>query len=104
LRNGYRAKTCHQCLAVDVIVVRHVEILYSVGDMLNLMRSQPLDMVEGPRALERFKTAIRKIIAVPRAEILRREEEYKRQAMLNPRKRGPKPKQKSASRVPADDA
>jgi hypothetical protein len=68
------------------------------------MKSKPIEMVEGPTALERFKTAMRKIIAVPHSEIMRREREYKRQSILNPRKRGPKPKQKSASLDAADDA
>jgi hypothetical protein len=72
--------------------------------MLIGMRSKANEMIEGPTALERFKTAMRKIVSVPRAEILRREEEYKRQSMLNPRKRGPKPRQKPASLDPADDA
>jgi len=31
-------------------------------------------------------------MAIPKAEILRREAEYKKQADLNPRKRGPKRK------------
>ena len=42
-------------------------------------------------------------MSVPKAEILRREAEYKQQAALNPNKRGPKPRRKrkaSASRVP----
>jgi len=71
--------------------------------MVTFMKSQPVDLIEGPKALERFKTAMRKIIAVPHSEIVRREQEYKRQAALNPRKRGPKPKQKSASLDSADD-
>jgi hypothetical protein len=72
--------------------------------MVMLVKSKPAEMIEGPTALDRFKTAMRKIVSVPRAEMLRREEEYKKQSMLNPRKRGPKPKQKSASRDPAADA
>jgi hypothetical protein len=70
-----------------------------------MRKSKPIDMIEGPSALVRFKTAMRKIISIPRAEMLRREEEYKRQSMLNPRRRGPKPKQNPAtSHDPADDA
>jgi hypothetical protein len=39
-----------------------------------------------------FTNAVEHIMAVPKAEILRREAEYKKQADLNPRKRGPKRK------------
>ena len=48
----------------------------------------------------RFDQAISRLLSVPRAEILRREAAYKAKAMLNPNKRGAKPKQSSASRVP----
>jgi hypothetical protein len=34
------------------------------------------------------------VLAVPHAEILRREEEYKKRVALNPKKRGPKRKVK----------
>jgi len=70
--------------------------------MLVDMKSKP-EFDEGPQAATRFKTAMRKILSVPRAEMLRREEEYKKQSMLNPRKRGPKPKQKHVSHDPVDD-
>ena len=72
--------------------------------MVTSMKSKPAEMIEGPTALKRFRTAMKKIVSVSHSEIMRREEEYKKQSMLNPRKRGPKPKQKSASLDPADDA
>jgi len=68
------------------------------------MKSKPGEMIEGPKARERFTAAMKAILAIPRSEILRRETEYKQQSALNPRRRGPKPKQKSASRALADDA
>jgi hypothetical protein len=48
-----------------------------------------------------FTSAIERIMAVPKAEILRREAEYKKQADLNPRKRGPKRKVKRPSASPS---
>ena len=52
-----------------------------------------------------FTNAVEHIMSVPKAEILRREAEYKKIADASPHKRGPKPKVKrkvrpSASRVP----
>ena len=50
-----------------------------------------------------FTNAVERIMSVPKAEILRREAEYRKQADLNPRKRGPRRKVKpSASRVASD--
>jgi len=50
---------------------------------------------------EAFTKTVERILSVPKTEILRREAEYQKQAALNPNKRGPKPKQKRASRAPA---
>ncbi len=50
---------------------------------------------------ERFTNAIERIMSVPKAEILRREADYKRQADLNPRKRGPKSKSKRKTTKPS---
>jgi hypothetical protein len=49
---------------------------------------------------EAFTNAVERLMAVPKAEILRREAEYKRQADLNPHKRGPKRRIKLPSASP----
>jgi len=50
---------------------------------------------------EAFDQLVGQLLSVPRAEILRREAEYKKKAALNPKKRGPKQKQKSGVHGPA---
>jgi hypothetical protein len=45
---------------------------------------------------EAFDRLVGQLLSVPRAELLRREGEYRKKAALNPKKRGPKPKQKPA--------
>ena len=44
---------------------------------------------------EAFTHLVDRVLAVPHSEILRREAEYKKQSQQNPRRRGPKPKQKA---------
>jgi hypothetical protein len=61
-------------------------------------------MIEGPEAAVRMDAAMRVILAVPHSEILRREAEYKKQADLNPRKRGPKRKVKPSASASHDSA
>jgi hypothetical protein len=57
------------------------------------MKVKP-EYVEGPEAWTRFQGAMKKIIAVPRAEIQRRIEQHRQEAAKHPNKRGPKPKVK----------
>jgi hypothetical protein len=65
------------------------------------MKTEPREMIEGPEALTRFENAMRAVVAVPHSEIKKRIEEHRKQAALNPNKRGPKPKRRrGASRVP----
>lgn len=45
-----------------------------------------------PSEAEAFNKLLGQVLSVPKAEILRREAEYKKRADANPRKRGPKPK------------
>jgi len=46
-----------------------------------------------------FDALVSSVLAVPHTEIVRREEQYKRESALNPKRRGPKPKN-GASRAP----
>jgi hypothetical protein len=46
---------------------------------------------------ETFTNAVEYLMSIPKAEILRREAVYKKQADLNPRKRGPKRKVKPSA-------
>jgi len=51
---------------------------------------------------DKFSHLVDRVLTVPKAEILRREAEYQKQAALNPKRRGPKRKIKpSAGPVPA---
>jgi hypothetical protein len=53
---------------------------------------------------ERFTAVVDTLLSVPKAELKRREEEYRTRADANPRKRGPKRKVKtSASHDPGAD-
>lgn len=52
------------------------------------------EMIEGPEAWERFKRGMKGLMAVPREEVLRLEQEHRAEAAKNPNRRGPKPKQK----------
>jgi hypothetical protein len=65
-----------------------------------MKEAKPIDVSEvaarytNADQFERFDAAVSKVLSVPRAELLRREAEYKRVAALNPKRRGPKPKAK----------
>lgn len=52
----------------------------------------PPECAEGPEAFQRFDTAVSKLLAVPRAVLVEREAEYRKQVDANPRRRGPKRK------------
>jgi predicted Fe-Mo cluster-binding NifX family protein len=58
------------------------------------MKRQP-EMVEGPEAYQRFKNALKTVVAVPHAEVQRRIEQQRKKSAKNPNRRGPKPKAKS---------
>jgi hypothetical protein len=53
-----------------------------------------------PDQSERFDSAVRKVLAYPRAAMLQHEAEHRKAVAANPRRRGPKPKQKYAGHVP----
>jgi len=66
------------------------------------MKTGSSEMIEGPEAFARFKSAMKAVLAVPHSEIKKRIEKHRKESALNPNRRGPKRKAKaSASRVPA---
>jgi hypothetical protein len=52
-------------------------------------------LTEGPEAFTNFTNAMRKMISIPKEELLRREAAYKINADQNPNKRGPKKKNRA---------
>jgi len=54
---------------------------------------------EGEIAFSRFDALVGSVMSVPRAVILKREAEYKKQSALNPHRRGPKPKAAQSPKV-----
>jgi hypothetical protein len=58
------------------------------------------EMDEGPQAYERFRKAMQGILKVPHSVIQERIAQHRKEAALNPRKRGPKPKPKPSASDP----
>jgi hypothetical protein len=54
------------------------------------------EMIEGPEAWTRFQSGMKKVLAVPHADIQRRIEEQRKASQANPNRRGPKPKRKAS--------
>ena len=52
---------------------------------------------EGPDAFHRFDEGVKQILSVSHDTLVRRERAYKKRALANPKKRGPKPKVKPSA-------
>ena len=55
------------------------------------MKTEPETSAE----YDAFKALLGRVLAVPHAEIVRRESEYQKHSKLNPNRRGPKPRRKT---------
>lgn len=53
------------------------------------------EMHEGPEAFERFRNAMKAVVAVPHEEIQKQIKKHRKESAKNPNRRGPKPKRKS---------
>lgn len=49
-------------------------------------------MARQPKEYQAFSALVDRLLVVPKAELDRRQAEYREQAALNPNRRGPKPK------------
>lgn len=54
-------------------------------------------MIEGPEAYRRFETAVKAVLTVPHSKVQKQIEEHRKQAALNPNRRGPKRKIKPSA-------
>lgn len=59
-----------------------------------------MELHEGAAAFERFRRALKDVLAVPHAVIQQRIAEHRAEAETNPRKRGPKRKVKPSASSP----
>ena len=50
------------------------------------------ECIEGPEAFRRFNEGVEQILSVPHSTLVRRKRAYKKKSLLNPHRRGPKPK------------
>ncbi|HTR35191.1 MAG TPA: hypothetical protein VMH80_04785 [Bryobacteraceae bacterium] len=64
------------------------------------MKTKPLtrlpECIEGPEAFQRFDESIQQILSVSHSTLARRERAYKKKALANPNRRGPKPQKRRA--------
>ena len=61
------------------------------------MKTDPATLpecIEGPEAFRRFDEGMKQILSVPRSTLIRRERAYRKKVLMNPNRRGPKPKVK----------
>jgi hypothetical protein len=64
--------------------------------MIKMMKPHA-EMIEGPEAYRRFENAMRTVLSVPHSVVQQRIEDHRKQADLNPKKRGPKRKTKPSA-------
>lgn len=59
--------------------------------MMKAMKLRP-EIIEGPEAFARFRSAMKTALSVSHEELQRRVEAERRRSAANPHKRGPKPR------------
>jgi hypothetical protein len=60
------------------------------------MKRMP-EYIEGPEAWQRFNAAMKHVVSVPHAKVQEQIKEHRRQAALNPNRRGPRRKVKPSA-------
>ena len=68
---------------------------------VEMNKTKCVEIIEGREAFTNFDSLVGSVLSVPRSVIQQREAEYKKQAALNPHKRGPKKKASSRARESA---